>query len=231
MRKAIRVAAVALCAFVVLPLFAADEKKTDDKKDVDKKAPDLVAGPTFAGKILQVNESKKTLKIRVSVINQGEADAIARDQIEIQKVLLTERNPVNRANRIAQLNNSIAQHTARLNTGHKDIDVTATEDVKVRMANPPVKFDEKGKVVHYTKDELKELKGDDPKATTYKAEFSDLRAEQAVQLVTMKKKGKPVLPKPEPGKKDVDPADVAAILAEFEPKVTTIVILAEPAAK
>src|SRR5260370_22742947 len=234
MRKAIRVAAVALFGLVVLPVLAADEKKTGEKKDVDKKdvgkkAPELVAAGSINAKILQVNESKKSLRVRVPDINKGEAEAIARDQAEIQKVLLTERNPVNRANRVAQLNNSIAQHTARLYSSQKDIDVNATDDVKVRMANPTPKYDEKGKLIPYTKDELKELKGDDPKAVGYKAEFSDLRAEQAVSLVLMKKKGTAKLPKPEPGKEG-DKADVAAILAEFEPKVTTIVILAEPPA-
>jgi hypothetical protein len=226
MRKASRIAAVVLFGFVALPLFAADEKKTDDKKDVDKKAPEMVAAGSINGKILQVNESKKSIKLRVPEINQGEAQAIVNLQNEIARISVTEKNPVNRANAIQSRLNQIAQHQARLYNAHKDIDYQMTDEVTVRRAELPLKFDEKGKIVPYTAEEKKALKGDDPKAVGYKAEFSDLKPEQQVSLVLMKKKGKPVLPKGEPGK-EVDKSDIAAALAEFEPKVTTIVILAD----
>jgi hypothetical protein len=242
MRRLCRTVAAVLLGVLVLPAFAADEKKPDDKKDVDKKdvdkkdvdkkGPEMVAAGSITGKILRVDETKRSLHMRVEYpeINKGEADAIARDAAEIQKVLLTERNPNTRANRVAQLQNSILQHQSRLyKTSHKDIDVTTAEEVKVRMKNPPPKFDEKGKIVQYTKDELKELKGDDPKATDYKAEFSDLRANQIVQVVLMRKKGTPVIPKPDPAKgKDIDKQSLMDILAEFAPHATRVIILAEP---
>jgi hypothetical protein len=232
MRNVMRIATGALFGLVVLPVFAADEKKTDDKKTDDKK-PELVAAGTITGKILHVNESKHTLKVRVETkeINQGEANAIANLQNEIAKINATEKNPVNRANAIQNRLNDIARRQANLyKIVHKDMDVTPNDEVKVRRRDLPLKFDEKGKPVKYTDEEKKAARGDDPKAVGYKAEFSDLRAEQMVSLVLMKKKGTPVLPKAEPGK-EVDKSDVAAILAEYEPRVTTIIIEAEPVPK
>jgi hypothetical protein len=230
----LRAVILAAFGFVVLPAFAEDEKPVEkkdvDKKDVDKKAPEEVSAGSITGKVVQVDETKKTLKISVpnKEINQNEANAIANDTLQIQQVAATERNPVNRANRIAQLQQSIAKHQANLyKITYKDMDFTVVEEVKVRMANPPPKFDEKGKPIKYTPEELKELKGTDTKAPGYKAEFSDLRQKQVVQLVLMRKKGTPMIKKPDPGKKDVDPASVTDVLAEFAPHATTIIILAE----
>jgi uncharacterized protein YifE (UPF0438 family) len=256
MRQVLRAAVLAVFGFVILPVFAADEKKADDKKDVDKKdvdkkdvdkkpgdkkdvdkkdvdkkAPEMVDAGSIIGKIVFVDETKKTIKLKIEYpeLNQGELQAMNNDMNEINKVLLTEKNPNNRINRINQLQVSIANHRARLyKVSSKDIDLTTTEDVTVRLANPTTKFDEKGKVVPYTKEELKELKGDDPKAIGYKAEFSDLRQNQIVKVALMKKKGTPVIPKPDPGKKDVDKASVADIIAEYAPHVTTVIIVAEP---
>jgi hypothetical protein len=232
MRLVLRTAVLAVFGFVVLPLFAADEKKPDEKKDVDKKAPEEVSAGSVTGKIIQVDETRRTLKLSVPVpeINQNELTAINNDTLEIQRVAATERNPVNRANRIAQLQQSILNHKAKLyKYTNKNTDFTVADDVKVRMANPPTKFDEKGKPVKYSQEELKELKGPDPKLTGYKAEFSDLRANQTVTVMLMKKKGTPMIKKPDPAKgKDVDPASVADVLAEYAPHATMIIIVAEP---
>ena len=262
MRQVLRAAVLAVFGFVILPVFAADEKKADDKKDVDKKdvdkkdvdkkpgdkkdvdkkdvdkkdvdkkAPEMVDAGSIMGKIVFVDETKKTIKLKIEYpeINQGEVQAMNNDMNELNKALLTPtKNPNDRINNINRLNNSIATHRAKLyKVSSKDIDLTTTDDVKVRLKNPTTKFDEKGKVVPYTKEELKELKGDDPKEIGYKAEFSDLRQNQIVQVALMKKKGTPVIPKPEPGKKDVDKASVADIMAEYAPHVTTVIIVAEP---
>jgi hypothetical protein len=238
MRQVLRVAALALLGFVVLPAFAADEKKDvdkkdADKKDVDKKAPELVAAGTVTGKILVVDETKRSLKVQVNVpeINPDEARALAQAQVSLQNAQF-EKNAQSRINKIQTAQRDIATHQSKLyRNKHVDVEVTTVEDVKVRMANPPAKFDEKGKVVAYTKDELKELKGDDPKQIGYKAEFSDLRANQIVQVALMKKKGTP--PKPAPGEKgkDVDKADVAALAAEYAPHATMILIVMDPPAQ
>src|SRR5262249_42090031 len=232
-----RLTTLVVVGLMVLPLFAADEKKPDekkdvDKKDVDKKGPELVKAGILTGKVLSVDETKRKVRVRIEIpeLNQNEGNAITRDQAEIQRVLLTERNPQTRAQRVAQLQQAIANHQRNLYTmKHHDLDVNSTEDLKVRLKNPPVKFDDKGKIVKYTEKELKELKGDDPKLTGYNGDFSDIRPNGYIELHLMKKKGPPMIPKPQPGaKKDVDPVDMQAVLAEFAPQATMIVVIAEP---
>jgi hypothetical protein len=61
--------------------------------------------------------------------------------------------------------------------------------VLVRTAQPREEFDEKGRLRKFTREELKELKGPDPKVPGYKAEFSDLSAGQIVQVSLGKPKG------------------------------------------
>jgi len=232
MRHITRLTALVVVGLFVLPLFAADDKKPDDKKDVDKKGPELVKAGVLTGKVLSIDETKRTVKLRLELpeLNQNTVNAMARDQAEIQRVLLTERNPQTRAQRVAQLQQSIANHQRNLYTiKHHDLDVTSAEDVKVRLKNPPAKFDDKGKIVRYTEKELKDLKGDDPKLTGYNGEFSDIRPNGYIEVHLMKKKGTPVIPKPQPGvKKDVDPVDMQALLAEYSPLATMIVVIAEP---
>ena len=233
MRQVLRFAALAIMGFLVLPLFAADEKKPDEKKDVDKKAPEMVAAGAVAGKILHVDESKRSIKLQISVpeINPDAARGLAQAQATLQQASL-DRNPQSRQQKINQAQQQMAQHQRNLYREKKhDVDVNSTEDVKVRMANPPPKFDEKGKIVKHTAEELKELKGDDPKAIGYKAEFGDLRANQIVQVQLVKKKGTPTLPKPNPGEKgnkDVDKASITDAIAEYAPQAAVIVVIAEP---
>jgi hypothetical protein len=69
-----------------------------------------------------------------------------------------------------------------------DIAITFTfnsEVGKVRMLTPPDNFDEKGNVKKYTKAELRKLKGDTPaekKLAGYKAEFSDVKVDDVVEV-------------------------------------------------
>ena len=74
---------------------------------------------------------------------------------------------------------------------------------KVRTADPPANFDEKGNVKKYTKAELLKLKGDDPKEkklTGYKADFSEIKMGDYVQVTISMLKGGPT----KPAKKDAD---------------------------
>jgi len=240
MRQLLRAAAVSALACFIAPAFADDEKKVDEKKpdakkDVDKeekkKGPGTVDAGSLTGKIININETKKELKLRIEYaeINQGELQAIQRDQLEIQRVLATERNPNTRANRVNQLTNSILNHQKNLyKKSHKDVDFTTVEDFKVRMMNPPPKFDEKGRIVKHTQKELDELKGEDKKLPGYNAEFSDLRQNQIVKVNLVRKKGTPKVNPPAPDKKDVDKPNPADVLAEFAPHITMIIIMADP---
>jgi hypothetical protein len=231
MTRLTRFAALLVGAFLILPVLAADEKKADDKKPEEKK-PETVKAGTVTGKVVHIDETKKSIKVSVATqeINRGEYDALLREQVNLQNMLATEKNPVTRANRAAQIQNNINGHLSRLyTTKHQDINFESTDELKIRLANPPAKFDEKGKVVKYTEKELKELKGSDPKLPGYNAEFSDIRPQSVVQIYLEKKKGTPNIPKPPPGaKKDADAVDVQALLAEYAPKATMIVVVADP---
>lgn len=70
-------------------------------------------------------------------------------------------------------------------TKAQDFDFTATEDIKVRVPNPPLQFDEKGRAKKYSSEELKQLKGDDPsdqKLPGYKSDISNLKEGSIVQV-------------------------------------------------
>lgn len=70
----------------------------------------------------------------------------------------------------------------KFTTASKNVDLELAEDLQVRMLQPKIKFDDKGKPIPYTKDELTELKGSDPKLPGYTADATDLREGQTVRL-------------------------------------------------
>jgi hypothetical protein len=99
----------------------------------------------------------------------------------------------------------------------KDVDFQPTDDMKVRMMNPPAKF-ENGKVKRYTAKELKEMRGDG-KLPGYSADLESLHADQIVQLHLVRKKD---APKPKATGKSKDKA-----ASEDLPQIKMIVILSE----
>jgi hypothetical protein len=205
-----------------------DAKKTDVKKELEKNAntDKSIRTGQLTGKIVAVVESKKSLRLSIPLqvpqINAGELQAAANEEIHY-KVALAQNNP----SAAAQHLYNMQQHQARiysLHTAYKDVELQTTDDVKVRLANPPPKFDEKGKIVRLSPKELKELKGPDPKLPGYSGEFSDLAQEQVVTVTLVKKKGEgPRLPPPPKGK----PADPTALLEDL-PQVNMILVLVDP---
>ena len=69
----------------------------------------------------------------------------------------------------------------------EDIELLLKDDVKIRQANPPEAFDDKGRPKKYSIKELKELKGDDLKTPGYPADFSDLINQSIVNVTLMQK--------------------------------------------
>jgi hypothetical protein len=218
----------------------ADLKKDKDvskkDKDVDKNATNTekkIKAGQLSGKIIAVNESKKSIRLRVTYpvpkLNTGAANQLAQAQLAMQRALANS-DPRQRIQAVQQVQLQVAQAQQNLYTFEqksKDLDLQTTEDVKVRMAKPPDQFDEKGKIKKYTPKELKELKGPDPKLPGYQGEFSDLRQDQVVSVNLIKNKDAPkVRPKPKAGK-DAD-ADVD-LLANYLPQVSMVMILREPA--
>src|SRR4051794_16150552 len=72
--------------------------------------------------------------------------------------------------------------TQHLVATHQDIDMQASDHVTVRLQNPPVDYDDKGNPKKYTKEELKELKGPDPKLPGYTGDYSYLKKGQVITV-------------------------------------------------
>jgi hypothetical protein len=228
------------------------DKKADDKKPADKKPDDNKPTPSakkvdlkkelekkvnteksiraghLSGKVVAVVESKKSLRLSIPIavpqINQGALAAAAQNQVEYANAIANRD-----ANGAAQALLRMRQNQANaisFQTIYKDIELSTTEDVKVRLANPPPRYDEKGRLVRPSGKELKELRGPDPSLPGYSGEFSDLAQEQVVTVTLVRKKGEgPRLPPPKKGKED------PAALLEDLPQVSMIVIVHDPNAK
>jgi hypothetical protein len=108
----------------------------------------------------------------------------------------------------------------RVQQTKKDIDFQGTEEVKVRTMVLPDKFDDKGNVVKYTKEELAELKGKDKKLPGYESSLEKLETGQTVKvtLIEIVKK------------KDNEANKDAVKEVEKKKQVKLILITAEPPA-
>ena len=107
----------------------------------------------------------------------------------------------------------------------EDIELLLKDDVKIRQANPPEAFDDKGRPKKYTVKELKELKGVDLKTPGYPADFSDLINQSIVNVTLMQKPQKSARGGNSgligvAGKKE-DPE----LAREMRPKIASIVIM------
>src|SRR5207244_3200625 len=72
----------------------------------------------------------------------------------------------------------------------KDIELRAADEMKVRVLNPPVDYDDKGRPKKYTAKELKELKGPDTSLPGYAGDLESLRPNQVVKVYLKKKDAK-----------------------------------------
>jgi hypothetical protein len=220
-------AALALPAVLLTGSLPGAPPKADDK-DLDKTSPKMLKAGELVGKIAAINESKKSLRVKITYalpkLNVGEYNALV--QAQRQYAVAVAKRDYNGA-RNAQL--QMALHQAKLYTYENktyELEVATVEDVVVRNNKPPEQFDEKGKPKKYTKAELKELKGPNPKLPGYTAEFSDIQQDQLVRFHLVKQKGaRPVKPKPKGKDKDAE-LDLEGNL----PQASMIVILAQPPA-
>lgn len=69
-----------------------------------------------------------------------------------------------------------------------EIKAILTDDVKIRILNPPPLYDDKGRMKRYTAKELKELRGEDTKTPGFPADTGDLVNNAMVQLDLVLKK-------------------------------------------
>jgi hypothetical protein len=109
----------------------------------------------------------------------------------------------------------------------RDVELQITDDIKVRVLQPPPEFDEKGRLRKRTAKELKELRGPDSKLPGFQADFDSLKPDQIVRVTIVGKKEtgyKPQRPKakPKPKADDEDPPEPE------RPTASMIVILVDP---
>ncbi|MFO0967435.1 MAG: hypothetical protein U0793_17890 [Gemmataceae bacterium] len=70
----------------------------------------------------------------------------------------------------------------RVATTSKDYEFDLSDKLVVRWNQPPFQYDDKGEVKTYTKEELAEMRGKDPKIPGYKAKIEELLAGQTVKI-------------------------------------------------
>ncbi len=81
-----------------------------------------------------------------------------------------------------------AQIKGELKTKDHEVKAILTDDVKIRVLNPPPLYDDKGRMKRYTAKELKELKGEDTKTPGYPADSADLQPRARIQVDLVLKK-------------------------------------------
>jgi hypothetical protein len=77
-------------------------------------------------------------------------------------------------------------HMPKLITAHLDYQLDPTGDMIVRLMYPPLQYDDKGFPKKYTADELKALKGDNPKLIGYNGDTNDLKTGLQVKVYVVK---------------------------------------------
>jgi hypothetical protein len=208
-------AVILLLASATAGRTADDDKTAKEKKEAADK---MVATGSVTGKLIKWGNGSAdktiSLQVTVQVPNPGGIQTMANLQVQLAEAS-RDTNPVNRANRIASVQAQMALHQKDLlkNETH-DIDLVPGEDMIVRMKDPPVKLDDKGKPRRLTDKEKKEAKGNDPKLPGYTASLEDLRNDQYVTVTVSKKKDAKTATKEEK--------------AENKPVVTQILIVADP---
>jgi hypothetical protein len=171
----------------------ADAKKDDDKgkkKETKKLEEKVVYGETYSGKLKRMDanyvrdftiEVSVVDPVKVSQVNVWQANEMARiSQIPPKEVQ-------NRAQQLARFNVELARKRSTEIYSKKDLDVTALDNCKVRVENPPKRYDDKGNLKPYTQKELKDLKGNS-KLPGYPSEFDHLAVGQAITVYLAKPK-------------------------------------------
>jgi hypothetical protein len=211
---------------------ASAQKKPVDK-DVDKpndKANDakMIRAGTLVGKVAAVYEDSRKIRLQLTlVVPKLNAGALAGIQSAQRQMLMARTVQARLQAQQAMMRSEAQLYTLDRRTEH--VELMALDDVVVRTARPKEEFDEKGRPKRFTRAELKELKGPDPKEPGYKAEFSDIQTEQVIQVTLVRKKGAPAAKPVRPKKgKDKDKDEYIDVLAGNLPQISRIMILAEP---
>jgi hypothetical protein len=214
-----------------------DAKKDDAKKDdtkKDKEPEKAKAGPadeyTTLGKIdgivKSAGGSHGSIALRV-VYYVPDLAGLARaqqDTVRTQLELLTARTKAQRLLAMINLQTRSYNH-ATVKAVRAEVDLQPADDMKVRILVPPARLDDRGKPIRYTKDELREMRGDG-KLPGYKADVDTIQEGQRVTAVLVRKKEKEA---PRPAAKDKEKGKDSADEQEndHKPLIRMLIIEAE----
>jgi hypothetical protein len=224
-----------LWAALILPVGGAQNtKKKADYQATQADYDALVQAQVAAGKVSALASTDKTFTLQLEyqyLVSTGKRGSKVNSQVTSllrqQEQIMAVRDPVKRLQRLEKLIRKAQQLKARggrlpfkVKQGRKDFDLRAIEDVKVRVMQPPVEYDDQGNVKKYTAKELKELKGKDRTLPGYTANWDQVADSQTVTVYLKPRTKKPAKDKD----KDKDTNEVED---DYRPLVKVVVILAE----
>src|SRR5260370_28423369 len=179
----------------------------------------------MSGDLVSVDETKKTLKIKLTTeirtLNQNEAASLTAAEADYARAV-AQRN-AQAANQAMQ---NIANHQRNLYKVEKktqEVEEPTLDDPKAHIPEPPVVFDDDGKIKKPTAEEKRKLKGD-PSLPGYRGDFSSLHAGQMVTLTMMRRKAAepPAPERPNPGGGKPPELDLTG---DYVPHASMIVIV------
>jgi hypothetical protein len=211
MRQKIDLPALILIVAFALPISAADEKK-DETAKTDGDSDKISIANEVTGKLTKISSQESGFTVRVEYLdlqpNAGhrtgtaankEIQHLIKQQQELARIqaqIMHTRNPAKRMAKLQQFAAKIqrqqmkgsAQHLPyKVVTRHHDLQLSANEDTKIRLARPPADFDEPGSPRKLSPEELRKLKGPE-RLWGYPGEWGNLRKGQTVKVFLSRKK-------------------------------------------
>lgn len=226
MRRTISLVAIlALPAMLVMSPSADAQGKKGIDKDLDRNSEKMIRAGQVVGKVVAVYEDKRKIRVKISQvvkeINTGSLQSIQNAQV--QMAVARARGDYQG---MISAQRSMLQARANLYTVkvvHREPEIQVMDDAVIRMRSPRADFDDKGRPKKYTKAELKELKGSDPKLPGYNADFGDISTDQIVVIQLVRKKTPPIkLPRGK-NKEEMESA-LIELLAEAMPQASMVII-------
>jgi hypothetical protein len=183
----------ALASAVLLAGLAPAAPEADKPADAKEAKDKLVVVGSLVGVVESVGESTGDLTIKVTLRylqpNPGAQAEYLRQQqniIQRQQAILRTRNPAQRQQQLNQLYLAAMQlqraggNLFTVKEVQKDVELRLADEARVRTLAPPEQFDDKGNVKKWTREELKELKGPDPRVPGYKADRDSIEKGRTV---------------------------------------------------
>ena len=170
--------------------FQEDTKKGDPKKDLDTKKSD----PKKEMEKKKETDSKKdagsegTVKKKVTNSKKEKPEVPKNPYVKINTI-------AGKVSKYDEASNCLTMKVPmpyfngkKYESKEVDLKAILTDDVKIRVLNPPPKFDDKGRPKKYTAKELIELKGEDKRALGYPGDTEELQPNALVKVELVRTK-------------------------------------------